>query len=371
MLTKFQVKNFKNFSDNFIFDLSSTKNYAFNPECVKNNVINKSIIQGPNGIGKSNLGFAIYDISTHLSDKKPVSAEFYENYLNAETGIDIAEFIYNFKFDENIVEYSYGKKSPEEVVYEELKINGKAVVSYNRRREVSATIDLKGAETLNKDLSHSKISIVKYIASSTVLLDDKTNKVFKEFFNFVDKMIFSRAVWGNTSLGPDGGSRIISNDILKRNNLKEFEEFLNNAGVVCKIKAVEQNGEDVIAFDFGKKSIEFFKIASMGTRSLSLFYFWLQRFKIPRESSLLFIDEFDAYYHHQLSKFIVNELKNSPCQVILTTHNTSIMTNDLLRPDCYFLMSKDKIRPIYEFTDKELREAHNIEKMYRAGAFDD
>ncbi len=56
-------------------------------------------------------------------------------------------------------------------------------------------------------------------------------------------------------------------------------------------------------------------------------------------------------------------------QVILTTHNTSLMSNDLLRPDCYFLMYKDKINPLSELTDKELRLAHNIEKMYRAGAF--
>ena len=58
------------------------------------------------------------------------------------------------------------------------------------------------------------------------------------------------------------------------------------------------------------------------------------------------------------------------CQAILTTHNTSIMTNDLLRPDCYFFMSETDIKPMYRLTDTELRKAHNIEKMYKAGAFD-
>ena len=55
---------------------------------------------------------------------------------------------------------------------------------------------------------------------------------------------------------------------------------------------------------------------------------------------------------------------------MLTTHNTSIITNDLLRPDCYFLMSKHSIRSLSKSTSKELREAHNIEKMYKAGSFD-
>lgn len=85
--------------------------------------------------------------------------------------------------------------------------------------------------------------------------------------------------------------------------------------------------------------------------------------------SFLFIDEFDAFYHHDLSKMIVETLKEIGVQFILTTHNTSILSNDLLRPDCYFLMNKKKIKSLSNSTDKELREAHNIEKMYKAGAF--
>ena len=83
----------------------------------------------------------------------------------------------------------------------------------------------------------------------------------------------------------------------------------------------------------------------------------------------MFIDEFDAFYHHDLSKMIVETLKEIGVQFILTTHNTSILSNDLLRPDCYFLLNKKKIKSLSNSTDKELREAHNIEKMYKAGAF--
>ena len=67
---------------------------------------------------------------------------------------------------------------------------------------------------------------------------------------------------------------------------------------------------------------------------------------------------------------IVEKLKETGVQFILTTHNTSIMTNDLLRPDCYFEMTKKQIRSLSKSTQKELREAHNIEKMYKSGSFD-
>lgn len=46
------------------------------------------------------------------------------------------------------------------------------------------------------------------------------------------------------------------------------------------------------------------------------------------------------------------------------------MTNDLLRPDCNFVLKDNKITSLCNATDKELREGHNIEKLYRGGAFD-
>jgi AAA15 family ATPase/GTPase len=85
--------------------------------------------------------------------------------------------------------------------------------------------------------------------------------------------------------------------------------------------------------------------------------------------SFLLIDEFDAFYHHELSAIIVEKLKETGVQFILTTHNTSIMTNDLLRPDCYFIMDNKQIKSFSKSNKKELREAHNIEKMYKAGLF--
>ena len=115
----------------------------------------------------------------------------------------------------------------------------------------------------------------------------------------------------------------------------------------------------------------FFEVASSGTKALALFYFWYQRLKEENSVSFLFIDEFDAFYHHSLSKTLVEKLKElENTQVILTTHNTSIISNELLRPDCYFLMYPDRITSLAKSTTKELREAHNIEKMYRAGFFE-
>ena len=127
-------------------------------------------------------------------------------------------------------------------------------------------------------------------------------------------------------------------------------------------------GERELAFDFGEKKISFHHIMSTGTSSLMLFYCWYQQI-LESEVSFVFIDEFDAFYHHELSRLIIKKLKESGIQFVVTTHNTSIMSNDMMRPDCYYLMNTHKIRSLAQCTEKELREAHNIEKIYKAGAF--
>ncbi len=46
------------------------------------------------------------------------------------------------------------------------------------------------------------------------------------------------------------------------------------------------------------------------------------------------------------------------------------MSNDLLRPDCYFILANNQITPINKLTDQELRAAHNLQKLYKAHAFE-
>ena len=88
------------------------------------------------------------------------------------------------------------------------------------------------------------------------------------------------------------------------------------------------------------------------------------------KASFVFIDEFDAFYHYELSESVQKRLRRiTGVQVFTTTHNTDLMSNDLLRPDCYFLLENNSIKAISELTKKELRQAHNLQKMYKAGAF--
>jgi len=92
-----------------------------------------------------------------------------------------------------------------------------------------------------------------------------------------------------------------------------------------------------------------------------------------KNPSFLFLDEFDAFYHYEMSENVVRFFKErySDCQVIITTHNTNLMTNRLMRPDCLFILSQyGTLTPLCAATERELREGHNLEKMYISGEFE-
>jgi AAA15 family ATPase/GTPase len=371
MLCKFSVKNFKGFKDWLTLDLSKVKNYEFNTECIQNNTIAKGIVYGYNGVGKSNFGLAIMDIVQHLTDKykKP---ELYENYINGDSGEDIVEFVYWFKFNDSVLKYKYGKRDVENIVYENLEIDDTKIVSYNRLQNQGLEINLKGTETLNKDINQIKISVLKYIKSNAVLTETEKSILFDKLLTFVDGMLLFWQLMDRGYIGYQTGSRDMFKDIIEHNHFDDFREFLKSAGIKECIDYTKSDNKYTVYIKFENRQVGFWDFSSTGTKSLVVFYYWLQKIKFePVPPAFVFIDEFDAFYHQSLSRLIVKELKKNTCQIILTTHNTAIMDNELLRPDCYFLMYKDRIDSLPYLTGKDLREAHNIEKMYRAGAFDE
>jgi len=368
VLKKVEITNFKNFNEKFTFDLNNVGDFEFNQECIKNGIVNTAIIYGQNGCGKSNLGLAIFDMVSHLTDKFFVENQ-YNNYLNANSDKHKASFKFTFVFDEVEVIYEYSKKDYQTLVSEKLIIDNQEIIYINREESTKFIINMEGAENLINDVEDSNISIISYVKKNTILNKNLTNKIFNNLISFINNMLFYKVLDERVYLGFEQGKQAIENYIIKQDELNNFEKLLNNIGVKCKLKSKNIDGKDYIFSVFKNKEIKLSLISSSGTKAIEAFYFWYLKIK-EKKASFIFIDEFDAFYHQDVSETIVEMLKEiTDTQVILTTHNTSNISNDLLRPDCYFLMDTDKIVSLDRRTDKELREVHNIEKMYRAGSF--
>jgi hypothetical protein len=366
MLKKFSVENFKGFKDKLTLNIGLPSNYSFNSDAIENNCVTKGIIYGINSCGKSNLGLAIFDIITHLTEKQKL-LQSYDFYLNMNGRKSFAEFEYVFEFDGHELIYKYRKTDVNTLLDESLSIDGREVIYYDFVRHEGFTY-LEGTATLNATIKNeSPISRVKYVNSNSILSDNIENNVFKKFINFVENMLLFYSLDSRGYEGFMNGSEGIAEGIVNSGKVDDFQEFLKENGILYDLYSCEVDGRKSIYCHFDNKDADFFKIASTGTRSLALFYYWYIKMQ---KASFVFIDEFDAFYHFELSESVEKCLRKiKGVQIFTTTHNTDLMSNDILRPDCYFILNDNKIKAIPELTEKELRQAHNLQKMYKAGAF--
>ncbi|WP_165056528.1 MULTISPECIES: ATP/GTP-binding protein [unclassified Adlercreutzia] len=370
MLRRFSVSNFKSFERRMTFDLSDPANYGFNREVVREGTKTKGMVYGANGSGKSNLALAMFDIILHLTDKEKLLQKYYP-YLCLDSKKPMAEFEYEFLFDGVEVVYRYGKTDPVTLVYERLSIGGEEVLSYDfamRKGHVS----LAGAESLMLSSAlpaeTDKLSRVKFVRSNAILQESAATRAFISFVSFVDGMLMFYSLDERGYQGLSVGSDSFTRGIIREGKVVEFQRFLSAQGIDYELVSVDVNGLPELYCRFVETSVPFGSIASTGTKSLALYYYWFIRMS---EASLVFIDEFDAFYHFELSEAIVSMLKGvEDVQVFLTTHNTDLLSNDLLRPDAYFILKDGDVRSLDKLAEKELRAAHNIQKMFKAGTFD-
>lgn len=366
MLKKFSVENFKVFPRKLTFNLSHPGNYEFNTDVIRNGIVDKAMIYGFNGCGKSALGLAIFDITTHLTDWM-WNQDDYKPYRNLDNLEDRpAIFSYYFLFGDTEVIYRYKKADAQKLLSESLLIDGKEVLRYNFI-EHNGFVDLKGAETLNLESKDDQISRVKFVSRNSILRESRETEAFKRFISFVERMLLFYSLDTTRYQGFTNVVDSIDSSIIQAGKTEEFNAFLNENNIHIRLAEKDVDGEPHLVARYQDKDEMFFRVASTGTKSLALFYYWLIKMG---EASFVYMDEFDAFYHFELAQSVVNAVKRLPdTQVILTTHNTDLLSNDLLRPDCFFWLDDGKLSPLCDLTEKELRKAHNLQKMFKAGAF--
>lgn len=370
MIKEFSVKNYKNFKDELKISFDNVRDYSFNTECIKDNLLNKILVFGPNASGKSNLGYALFDIVGVLTDKR-ISNSQKKNLYNADSPSKIIEFKYKFKFDNDIIDYNYKKEeSYNNLIFEEIYLNNELIYQFDyKTKKLSKGNKLEkiGANSLTIDLSTISISLLKVIINNTV---QEKNSVIIKLNSFVNGMLLFKSLQNNDYVGLENGIVGIDEWIVKNNLIDDFNEFINKyTNIKAKLEAKKFLNEMVITEKHKSYSLNFEEVASSGTKALIVFYFW---YKNLDRIKFLYIDEFDAFYHFELSLNILKLiLEYKDIQVILTSHNTRLADNDLMRPDCYYILKDGKFKSFSDSTERELRQGHNLEKMMRQGEFDE
>lgn len=374
MLKRFEVENVRGFQERLTFDLKAGR-YDFNPGLESHGLVKNAIVYGPNGIGKSALGLALFDLILHLTDKNPFSPTQLLPYRNLNRAEDDAYFTYVFLFDGEEVVYEYRKSDPISLRWERLSVNGERLIECDYANPQKPFVKRGLTLNLNIRLEDDKLSLVKYIYRNT---PTNTVPVITRLVNFCENMLWYRCLsQGNEFAGHESAVMLLSEMLRKNGTLKDFSSFLVKFGLSYKLGFELINNQYTLYayFKNGQKA-PFEAVASTGTMALYLFYCW--SVSAFNNTSLLFIDEFDAFLHFEAAESIVRRLNEQPhFQSILTTHNTSLLSNELSRPDCSFVMSRQRgrkrdsirIANLPSLTEREIRKVHNLEKMYRAGAF--
>lgn len=364
MLTKFAVKNYRGFADRIEWDLSHPGKYDFNTYAIKDDIIKNGIIYGPNGCGKSNFALALFDIENHLSQKWK-KQDYYFNYVYAGKPNAPVEFEYNFIFNSKTVIYKYSKDLRGALLTESLAVDGKDIFvkTINTFSIDRQQFPMDEAIIKNLKANANKVSIVNFLLTSYPLSKDS---YLIQLQNFANGMLWFKNLDSREFIGLDTTISNIEEYFIKNNLIDDFENFIEKVSEQ-KFRFVKPKLEDkFLSCYIDDMPVAFNPIISTGTEALKLLFFWIKKMD---KASFVFIDEFDAFYHFKLSFEVCKQLFNLKCQVFTSSHNTYLMTNDLLRPDCNFIISNNKIKALCNCTAKELRFGHNIEKMFRGNAF--
>ena len=140
----------------------------------------------------------------------------------------------------------------------------------------------------------------------------------------------------------------------------------------------EMDGKDLVNIKFMHKDIETGELVpfgpdkeSDGTKNLFAFAGpWLD---VIGSDKVLFVDEIDSSLHplvvHQLVRLL--HRSGSKAQLVFTTHDTTILSQDILRRDQVWFIEKDKSHAskLYPLSDFKVREKEAIERGYLRGRY--
>lgn len=381
MLKKFSLRNYKNFKDNICIDFENIAGYQFSTDCIADNKITKMLIYGRNATGKTNLGKAVMDIKTSMLGDILYADD--ENYLNADSKENYAAFSYTFQFDDKELTYKYTKFSNQGLRDEELIVDKIAIFKCNFENREYDYDNLKyiSAETAhiqryiqsldpdgeNEEMMESRLPFLRWLISNVAFEKDSA---LIRLSDYVKRMAMITA--GNSMGNALMRMRPSFFQFLdNREKLKDLEDFLNMMGIECRLvlkKLPDDRRELYFAHD---RLVPFYGSASSGT--LALVDLYRRIISLAWDSSFIYLDEFDAFYHYEMAENVIKYLKKKfpKCQIIMTSHNTNLMTNRIMRPDCLFILSRTgTLTALSNATLRELREGHNLEKMYISGEFE-
>jgi uncharacterized protein len=412
MIEEFSFGNFWSFKDIQTLNMTAAKIKSKNALLDNNNVfpitkelslIKSKAIYGANAGGKSNIVKALVTFIRIIRDsaKEEKALSLIDSFqLSTETNSQPTFFQLIFRVGKK--RYRYGFEADDK------SIKSEWLFSTPSKREQSLFIREKN-EIVEINQTHFEEGVLyqkllknskDQVFTDTSLFLTHLNsigfaKLSKQIFKTISSISIVSGL-GHKGMYSMAGESL--NDALKK---KFILDFLKKADIgIDNLETVEIANENLpdnfeeevnqelkkgkiivssrIQFDsnlkaVGKSEFSFGNQESEGTKKM----FELSPFiyRSLKEGVTLVIDEFDSRFHPLLTKKIVelyNSTENKKAQLIFTTHDTNLLSPELLRRDQIDFVEKDKYGASHLYTLVEIKGVRNdatFEKDYIQGKY--
>ena len=412
MIEEFSFGNFWSFKDIQTLNMAAAKIKSKNPLLDTNNVfsVNKDVnliktkaIYGANSSGKSNVIKALVTFIRIIKDsvKEEKALSLIDSFqLSTETENKPTFFQLTFRIKKT--KYRYGFEADDKSIKSEwlfstplkreqplfIRENGK-LIEINQTHFEEGVMYQKLFDNSDEQIFTETSLFLTHLASTGF------GKISKQIVKTISTISIISGLGHRGMYGIAGDSL---NDSVKK---KFILDFLKNADIgIDDLEAIEitnenlpENLEDEVKEDLkkgkivissrtkynedlkenGKSNFSFGMQESEGTKKM----FELSPFiyKSLKEGTPLFIDEFDSRFHPLLTKKIVelyNSVDNKNAQLVFTTHDTNLLSSDLLRRDQIDFVEKDRYGASHLYTLVEIKGIRNdssFEKDYIQGKY--
>jgi AAA15 family ATPase/GTPase len=409
MLIQFTVENFLSIRDKVYLSLEPSKDSEHLENLITKGdykAVTSAAIYGANASGKTSLFKAITvalimlrnSNNIQVTDRLPVIPfKFDSESKNKPTSFEFTfiasddkKYIYGFSATaEKIVEeylYCYNSAKPTLIFdlreAEEPKYNraykGKLETAY--QMNTPNKLFLATATTWNVECTKIPFEwLAEYIDTFTEVMDLSGVAIEKyrtdENRQYIDftKDLLKQADINISSIEVDakevvGGAVLpiqimVQGKMIPPNEGKRYEVEITTGHTI-----VDENGTQK---EYSLKLQE----ESLGTQLL-FFYGPLLKDAFEKGKTLI-LDEIDKSMHPSLVKFIMNlfrdpDINKAGAQLIVTTHETGILTLDMFRRDQIYFTEKDSrtgVTDLYSLDEFSVRKTENIEKGYLMGRY--
>jgi len=417
-LQEFSFSNFRSFKDINTLNMAGAKIKSKHSEIDTNNVIEGNNIEkvsflksksiyGANASGKSNIIHAFITFFRIISNS--VKDETVLNLIDPfrlSTETEDEPSFFQIIFWDKQVKYRYGFELTDKEVSSEWL--------YGKPGERELCYFIRDGK---KVFEIDKSNFIEAYKLKTLLSDDEDNEIFRNnslFLSTLASFGFAKlskqliksmtSVYVISGLGHQGMYQHAGEALTDNKKKKYILDFLKKGDIgIEDLDTVEISTKDELddsdediknriqksdkkkllistrkKLDANNKFVEnesfsFRLHESQGTQKL----FELSPFiyEALKEEKTIIIDEFDARFHPLLTRKIVelfNSAQNKGAQLIFTTHDTNLLSSDLLRRDQIEFVEKDKYGAshLYNLVQfKGIRNNGSFEKDYIQGKY--